>query len=114
MTCREFKMVDDLTMTIPVENSRSAVLRVIVEPWAFEVLLQSRERCEVVFAGPLREPSLEVGDDWLAVWAWDGCTTWVTKNGQIVQDCRQGPRVPSGLETLKPFFKRLPPYSEDG
>jgi hypothetical protein len=107
-------MAEEFVLTIPVENSRSDALRLIVEPWAFEVLLKPGERCEVALAGPPGHPSVEVGTGWLSLWGWEGCHTWVTKNGEIVEDCRNTPPVPPGVETFKPFFKRMPPYRQEG
>jgi hypothetical protein len=96
--------------TIPVENSRSSALRVIVEPWAFEIVLSPQESCDITIAGPPGEVSLDVGEDWIANWGWEGSCAWATKNGVVVEDYRAH-LVPPGLVAMKRILKKYsPPY----
>src|SRR5438552_6342821 len=98
--------------TIPVENSRSVPLRVIVEPWAFEILLPPGEKCEVTIAGPPGEIWLDIGDDWFAIWGWDGSCAWATKNGVTVEDYRKHVFPPGTLDFKDLFKKYSPPYQQ--
>jgi len=62
-----------VSRTVIVTNSQTTVLKLVIEPWADELILSSGESVELVFSGP-SDQRLEVQSksDATVLWGWEG------------------------------------------
>ena len=76
----------EYTSVVGVMNDKSALLEVVIEPWAYSIFLRPGSRLSVELTGSQRtEPLLGVRDDLVAVYASSGCSCVVTVDG-VKQD----------------------------
>ena len=63
---------------LPIISSANSRRTLTLEPWADDFPLMPNEQLVVVFVGPEGgEPSIELGDDWIAVYGWPDSEAFV-------------------------------------
>jgi hypothetical protein len=99
--CPDDPVSPDIEVTLRIQNRQGREVTFVLEPWGEVYHFAPRDEFFVTFTGPQGTPQVDVEDDAVVVWAWQGCTATLKKNGTELGSTAGRFRVPGGMEVLR-------------